>query len=196
MATPRIEIVVIAGFWSSPFASRGEDFKYVPVRGDRLDVSRYVPTPVDHSEVSDDASRVSLRSGLAQEVERLRASGKRVILIQDAPEFVFNPLQYKINSFIRIRRDLGTFLSSLGGVNTKDTSGRAPAYDDTREASILNDIAARYPEVRVYDLKTKLCGSSDCSFLSHGSLLYVDSNHLSRAGAEVALTDLTFNGIW
>ena len=101
-----------------------------------------------------------------------------MILIQDAPEFIFNPLQYEINGFIPIRRDLGTFLSSLGGVNTQDTSRRAPAYNDTPEASILNDIAARYPEVRVYDLKTKLCGNSDCSFLSHGSLLYVDSDHL------------------
>lgn len=195
LGDPRIEVVVIAGFWSGPFAVRDEDFKYVPVTGNRLDLSRYVPIRVDHSEISNDASRASLQSGLEYEVERLRASGKRVILMQDAPIYVFSPVRHEINSFIAARRHLANFLSSLGGVKIQGDSGRASPYDDTQEASILDHIAARYPDVRVYDLKTNLCGRHDCSFLSQGSLLYVDGNHLSRIGAEMALADLKFEAI-
>jgi hypothetical protein len=63
-------------------------------------------------------------------------------------------------------------------------------YSDGKESAIIDDVAARYPGVRIYDLKRALCDNGDCSFIRRGSLLYIDANHLSQAGAEMALGHL------
>ena len=176
---PRIDIVVIAGFWASPFSQPEEDFSYVRIQ----EASKSVPLEV---------SRENLQYGLEKEVEELRSSGKRIILMKDAAELDVNPVQYEIAKFIPARRRLGELLSPTYGLTSEYALGRANAYDDRAESSIIDVVATKYPDVHLYDLKKKLCAGADCAFVSRGSLLYIDSHHLSEAGAAMTLADLTF----
>jgi peptidoglycan/LPS O-acetylase OafA/YrhL len=194
-SNPRIELVIIAGYWSAPFSQREENFGYVLASGNHMGVSRYVPLPPHHTGVSYDASRENFQYGLEGEVEQLRAAGKRIILIKDAPEFDFNPVRYEIARFIPMRLNVGKIISSASGVVLQKASGRAPAYDDHEQRAIIDAIGARYSDLNIYDLKKNLCEDGECTFLSHGSLLYIDPNHLSRTGAEKALANLDLNGI-
>jgi peptidoglycan/LPS O-acetylase OafA/YrhL len=178
-SNPRIDIVVIAAFWSGPLSQPEENFGYVPTLG-------------SHTEVSYEVSLKNLQRGLENEVQQLRASGKRVVLMKDAPDLSFNPVQYEIARFIPLRRNLKELISPPPG--PEYASGRASAYDDCQESAIVDSIAAKYSDVRVYDLKKRLCEGGGCAFLSHGSLLYVDSNHLSQAGAEATLAGLDLDG--
>jgi peptidoglycan/LPS O-acetylase OafA/YrhL len=184
---PRVEVVVIAGFWSAPFSQREEDFRYVPVTK-RMDLSRYLPIP-HNSGVPDEASRKYLEYGLESEVEQLRTAGKRVLIIKDAPQFTFNPVRYTISRYIPIRRNLEKLLSP-GPKLIEYASGRAPVYDDFQESAVIDEIAARHSNVQVYDLREKLCDSRGCTFFSDDKLLYIDPNHLSQVGAEKALAGL------
>jgi len=183
-ANPRVEVVVMAGFWSGPFLQPEDGASFVPI-GD------------DHGKVSEDVSRNNLQEGLESEVEQLLASGKQVILMKDAPVLTFDPVRYEVATFIPMRRDLGKLLLPAPGLATARlyASGRATPYDDRPESAVIDYVAARNPPIRVYDLKKRLCDQGSCAFVDHESLMYLDSNHLSRLGAERALADLNLNSI-
>ncbi len=177
----QIDTVVIAGFWSGPSSQPDEHFSYVPVGRPATGTS-------------EEASLQSLQQGLEREVEQLRAAGKQVILLKDAPALTFNPVRYAIASFIPARRTLGqVFSPELGSGNTYASDGIS-LYGDREESEIIDSVAARYPGVRVYDLKKALCKNGNCSFIHGASLLYIDANHLSEAGAARALSTLNLRG--
>ena len=179
-SNPQIETVVVAGFWSGPSSQPDEGFSYLPTGSDRKGVS-------------EEASLQNLQHGLQGEVEQLRASGKQVVLLKDAPALTFNPVRYAIASFIPVRQTFGELFSPELGLARTYASDRISLYSDNKESAIIDNVAARYPGVRVYDLKSALCKNGHCSFMSDGSLLYIDANHLSQAGAERALANLKLN---
>jgi peptidoglycan/LPS O-acetylase OafA/YrhL len=180
-SNPQVAWVVMVGFWSGPSIQSEDGFSFVPTAG-------------AHGTISMEASRNNLKHGLESEVEELRASGKNVVLVKDAPVFTFNPVRYEIATFIPLRRTIGELLTpaSLDRMQSA-SSGRASPYDDSHESAIVDDIAVRDPNVQVYDLRQRLCERDDCLFLNRGSLLYIDSNHLSELGAETALADFDLN---
>jgi peptidoglycan/LPS O-acetylase OafA/YrhL len=180
-SNPQVELVVIAGFWSGPSLQSEDGLSFVRTAG-------------AHDTISMEVSRNNLKHGLESEVEELRASGKTVVLVKDAPVFTFNPVRYEIATFIPLRRTIGELLipASLDRVQPA-SSDRAPPYDDSQETAIVDDIAAHISSVQVYDLRKRLCERDDCLFLNRGSLLYIDSNHLSELGADTALADFDFN---
>jgi peptidoglycan/LPS O-acetylase OafA/YrhL len=171
---PQIQTVVMAGFWSGPSSQPDEGFSYVPLGS-------------GHEGVPEEESLKNLRQGLEGEVGQLRASGKQVILLKDDPALTFNPLRYEIATTIPLRRNLGQLFAPELKVDRTYASEGTSLYSDGKESAIIDDVAARHPGVRVYDLKRALCDNGDCSFIRRGSLLYVDANHLSQAGAEMAL---------
>jgi peptidoglycan/LPS O-acetylase OafA/YrhL len=175
-AHPQIQTVILASFWSSPFISRDDGYSYVS-------------TSAASTAVSTSDSRENLQRGLDAEVAQLQLAHKRVILLKDAPILPFDPVRYQIANFIPLRHVLSGFLSPAPSVHLS-ASGRASAYDDTQESSIIDSVAARNPAIRVYDLRKNLCHQGECLVLSHGSLEYIDSNHLSEMGAAIALADL------
>ena len=181
-SSPQIKTVVVAGFWGGPSSQPDEGFSYVPAAG-------------DPKRVSDEASLKNLQQGLANEVEQLRASGKQVVLLKDAPALTFNPVRYEIASLIPLRRTLGGIFAPEMRADHTYASDGVSLHDDSAESAIIDRIASRDSGVRAYDLKRALCENGNCSFMSEGTLLYIDANHLSQAGAERALAGLELNGI-
>jgi peptidoglycan/LPS O-acetylase OafA/YrhL len=175
-AHPEIHTVVLASFWSGPFISPDDGYSYVS--------TSFAPTTIS---VSD--SRKNLQRGLNAEVAQLQLARKQVILLKDAPVLTFDPVRNQIANFIPLRHALSGLLSPTPAVQLS-ASGRTFPYDDSQESSIIDSVAARSPGIRVYDLRKNLCQRGECLVLSHGSLEYIDSNHLSEMGAATALADL------
>ncbi len=181
-ASPQIRTVVVAGFWAGPSSQPDEGFSYVSVGGDT-------------KRVSEEASLKNLERGLESEVEQLRALGKQVVLVKDAPALTFNPVRYEIARFIPLRRALGGIFSPDMRSDLTYASSGGSLYDDSAESASIDTIATRRPGVRAYDLQRALCANGTCSFISDGTLLYIDANHLSQAGAERALAGLELSGM-
>jgi peptidoglycan/LPS O-acetylase OafA/YrhL len=179
-SNPQIHTVVMAGFWSGPSSQPDEGFSYVPI-------SR------SNRGVAEQESLKNLQEGLKAEVGQLRASGKGVILLKDAPALDFNPSRYEIATLIPLRRHLGQLFAPELKVDRTHASQATSVYSDRKESAIIDDVAGQYPGVRVFDLKKALCDNGACAFIRDGSLLYVDANHLSQAGAETALGRLDLN---
>ncbi len=92
LADARVEVVVLAGYWSAPEKRDGE-------RG-------YVRVP--HDDPSDSGLDL-LRSGLTAIIGQLTAAHKRVIVLQDVPDMGIDPLKIALDEYIPARR----FVSNL-----------------------------------------------------------------------------------
>ena len=67
----------------------------------------------------------------------------------------------------------------------------APATEaDEQSRSVIAKVAADRPEVHLIDLRAPLCGASGCRFAMGDQALYVDWDHLSPLGAQIALAGL------
>jgi peptidoglycan/LPS O-acetylase OafA/YrhL len=182
-ADHRIRIVVLAASWAAPFNRTWMDGWLTP------DHAPQSATP------SLEASRQLFTESLAATIRALQASGKRVIVIEDTPNYDFDPMLRVRTAHIPIRRTLAHW---LGDEDTTDWGVAPPVAEPSIPLSIslLEETAAHLPGVLLLDPKPALCASStQCAYRDGDNLLFIDSSHLSPEGARRAFRDLRLSMI-
>lgn len=166
----RIRTVILAGRWSDPFL----DGNVEPLLNAGLSRAHRRP-PLS-------AERNVFVDALSKSIEALEAAGKRVVLVEDVPNFDFDPLCSLRTTQIPIRRMLASWM-------TQDnyTPGLAHAsFVDAAERSdeALKAVHIRFQNVSLIDLRPMFCdGSGMCAYMNGGRLLYSDGQHLTTDGA-------------
>jgi len=173
----QIRTVVLAGRWQDPFLDE-------------------VPEPL----LARDEQRLSTPQPLAEENKRfvaglsatiaaIEAAGKHVVLIDDVPNFDFDPLYRTRTDAIPARRVLASWMKE-----TSMPAGRAPAsFRDAaaRSEQALTRVYTDDRNVSVIDLQSMFCDKNGmCAYMEQGTLLYADSQHLTDAGAFFALRNV------
>jgi len=167
VSDPRIDTVVVSSYWGAALQGAGE---------------RYAPTPGSGVQPTDSAT--GLERGLTLLLDRLHAAGKRVLLVEDAPQFTFDPVRRAESRFMPLRR---AYLMRVHGFGDADFSSAPVAALAADPSLAIVDRAARRDGVGVYDPHPRLCDAASCRFLDADGLLYVDPQHLSPAGAKLVL---------
>jgi peptidoglycan/LPS O-acetylase OafA/YrhL len=179
-ANKDIRIVVLAGYWATPF-HRQPSPVWLVTDGQ---AGKQVPTL--------DATRSLYIQGLTASIQRLQSAGKQVIVIQDAPEFDFDPYLRVKTTLIPARRVLASW---LGGQDANDP-GVAPLSDqDNRRMStdVINRAVAAVAGAEFVDITTAFCNSQNlCMYRDRDQLLYGDTMHISRYGSFFALRDFHY----
>ena len=170
----RIRTVILAGRWSDPFL----DGNVEPLLNASLAGAQRRPPPSAENNLFVDA--------LSKNISALEGAGKRVVLVEDVPNFDFDPLCSLRTTQIPIRRMLASWMTQ-----GKTTPGLAQAsFVDAVEQSdeALETVHSRFQNAELIDLKPKFCdGKGMCSYMDGGRLLYSDGQHLTALGAFYAL---------
>jgi peptidoglycan/LPS O-acetylase OafA/YrhL len=174
----RIQVVILAAAWAAPLYRTWMDGWL------SADLARepQVPSP-------ETTRRLYLQS-LTASIHALEDAGKQVIVLEDTPNFDFDPMLKVRTARIPARRALTRWLGIQGD---PDPGIALPAGDASIVASVsvLEEAAAHLPGVALLDPKPTLCQSStQCAYRDGESLLFIDSSHLSPDGARRALRDL------
>ena len=148
----------------------------------------YVPDHFDRSPSAQSAEQnaANLKAGVQSEIAALEADGKRVVLVDDFPEFSFDPVESVRYRQIPLRRALNKFLLSDEPEQWQSTSQDAsleliPAKRAT--SAEFADIAKADPNLSLVSLKDDFCRSGRCYFANKTDLYYFDGDHLSDVGA-------------
>jgi hypothetical protein len=124
---------------------------------------------------------------LRRTAERFSQAGKIVVILGDVPRFRFNPIRQAIASYLPARE----FVSSTLFPEFRLQNGWAPYSSvvlngGSTEHLVAN--AAASGGAMYLGVQNALCGPSGCRVSSaNGDLYYIDTQHLSRAGAEFVL---------
>jgi peptidoglycan/LPS O-acetylase OafA/YrhL len=174
----RIRIVILAGDWAGCLDRTWE-------RGWlTADIAQASAMP------SLDAVRTLFIESLRALIETLRAAGKIVLVLEDIPNFDFDPLDRVRTARIRARGILAGWL----GVEDAGDSGFAPngvASADALAVTTLRQAVPSEDGVELIDLKPALCSAPDhCAYRDEDRLLYADSGHLTLYGARYAVRNL------
>ena len=173
-----VHTVFLAGFWSLLF----------PVQNG---CSSSQTSSQAQNVSSTDRERYALLSNQIDSViTRLEAAHKIVYLVQDSPHFSFNPMRFMRTELIEPRRELANI---LGDDSQQYLNGMAPDCSlpgDSEARELILNAASRDSRVRVVDLYSALCNASTCRFTSGDQVLFIDNNHLSLRGAQIALSGL------
>lgn len=170
---PSVRIVIMTAYWAGP----------------EIDHVAYVTANQVGTVPSEEVSEANLERGLNDTLARLRAAGKKVIIVQDVPVFTFDPVRRTISEYIPVRRYIGQKLfgwQATEGVAAKEETYIGPQLTSAR---ILQKIAAAH-RVAVFDPEINLCAEEECRFLQDKNLLYGDKQHVTRLGARLALIGL------
>ena len=119
-------------------------------------------------------------SGLQTAVARLRGAGLRVLILADVP-------QYPTDAWSCVARRGWT------ACNRPRAQADAARRD---ELAALHRIAASDPGVRLFDPIDSLCSAAVCSPVRGEALVYRDTNHLTRAGADIVVRDMARDLEW
>ena len=178
---PHIQMVVLSGAWA---ACLHRDWANGWLVSDTMR-QRELPTL--------DATKKLFVDSLAELIRTLQANRKHVIVIDDFPNFDFDPLEKFRISSIPARRTLGNWLGNSRAVDSGfarpgDLSG--DSFIAPLATSLLQQTLAGAPQATLVNLKTKLCnGYGDCIYHNETQLFYVDDSHISPSGAFYALRD-------
>jgi len=174
----RIRVVILAAAWAAPLYRTWMDGWL------SADVAREPQVP------SPEATRRLYLESLTTSIRALEDAGKQVIVLEDTPNFDFDPMLKVRTARIPARRALARWL----GIQGDPDPGIALPADDASIAasvSVLEEAAAHLLGVALFDPKPTLCRSStECAYRDGESLLFIDSSHLSPDGARRALRDL------
>ena len=111
-----------------------------------------------------------LENALGPLIDALEQAGKKVYLIDDIPQFSFDPQRCKF------QRPL-----------TQSTKCDAPIAEfQAQRQSYLGDwmqVIKRHPEVAWVDLSRLMCNDQTCGMARDGQVLYRDNNHLNIPGS-------------
>ena len=127
-----------------------------------------------------DAKRHSLQSGLKSTVEQLRASGHRVILVQDVPYFA-SPYASDPHQF--------SVLQIASGENLGTQMPRSFADQNQQAARDAIDAVGEKTGATVVDLRDHFCPKNLCTTQLGATYLYRDDGHIS-VGATRELSPL------
>jgi len=171
----RIQIVILTSAWAGLFYRTWADGW---LTGNPAQ-ARQAPAP-------DEVNRLFV-AALTATIERLQAAGKQVIVIGDTPFFAVDPLWRVESQSIPARRSVAAWLRVP---DAADTGFAAPVTDPNvaLATSLVEESVAGVRDVQLVNLKSTLCPEPvRCAYRDGDTLLYVDSNHLSAAGARYAL---------
>ncbi len=132
-----------------------------------------------------------LKVGLQNEVTALTAVHKHVIVIEDVPEFPYDPVQGVRAQNIPLRRVINRLLLSHQpeqGNGASEKRSTVVSVSAEKAASLLAEVKSDNPGLILIDPKQVLCQKDRCYYANGSTLYYVDSIHLSRAGAEKVTT--------
>lgn len=175
--TPSVRVVFVSGYWSRPFAIDGKNGGYL------LDQQHHFPT--DRGK-----NWRSAELGLNEMVDQLERAGKKVYLIQETPVFSFDVMIHVLDRVIWFRRVLANLPSSP---ELQYVGGVAPELDSEEAAAarmMVSRVAAAHPNTRLIESWKPFCGPAGCRFAQDGQPLFLDRDHLSTLGAQIALGDL------
>jgi peptidoglycan/LPS O-acetylase OafA/YrhL len=178
-----VRAVVLAGYWSLLFAPMS------PCSVGQEPLARWQVSAKDKEQYA------FLATQLDTLLDSIEKAGKIVYLVQDNPHFSFDPMRLMRTEVIEPRRALA---GMLGDDPNSYIGGKAPecnSVEDLDARKLIFDGAARHPKVRLVDLHNALCSLSACEFALRDEILFMDNNHLSLRGAQVALQGLDFSGM-
>jgi peptidoglycan/LPS O-acetylase OafA/YrhL len=174
----RIRIVILAGDWAGCL--------------DRTWERGWLTADPAHANAmpSLDAVRALFLSSLRAQVETLRAAGKTVLVLEDIPNFDFDPLERVRSARIPARGILAAWL----GVEDGGDPGFAVNGIASADALAVATLRLAVPSENgagLIDLKPALCNSAGhCAYRDGDRLLYADSGHLTPYGAHYAVRNL------
>ena len=174
-----ITVVVLMASWEAPLNRNWMDGWLTA----DLAHQAIVPTPETEHQV--------YLAALTSTVHALEASGKLVILIEDTPNFGFDPMMRVRTSSIPARRELAKWMGS----QSSDSGVSHPAGDPSIPVAValMQEASAQLPGVPLYDLKPAFCETpTRCTYRDGDTLLFADSTHLTSEGAARAVRTIRF----
>jgi peptidoglycan/LPS O-acetylase OafA/YrhL len=135
---------------------------------------------------SADQNAANLKVGVKSEIAALETEGKRVVLVDDFPEFSFDPVESIRYRQMPLRRALNRLFLSDEPEQWQSTSQDAALelIPAKRAASAgFADIAKSDPRLSLVTLKDDFCRGGRCYFANQADLYYFDGDHLSDVGA-------------
>ena len=178
----RVKAVILTAAWSAPLNRNWMD--------------GWLTTDTSHTSTAPSLTETQqlYLTALTRTAQQLQASGKQVILIADTPSFPFDPLLRLRIASIPARRALAALLGSPVSLTTTAT----PNADSETQlaASILQQAAAANPKLTLFNPTPNLCSTpQSCAWQditqNTSTLLYLDSAHVTAAGATRALRSFT-----
>jgi hypothetical protein len=115
----------------------------------------------------------SMRRALERTVERLLRSDKTVWLLLQVPE-----LDFHVEECIGRPVSFGNRIRTPCAVPKTEVVERQAAY-----RQIVSGVQRKYPALHIFDPLPSLCDERWCYAIVDHSLMYLDNNHLSRAGS-------------
>ena len=170
----RVKIVILTGIWGAPYHADSPD----PLVTD-FQLS-------DNNQYGNAVRNAFVQSLSASVIPLLGNERRRVIVLDDVPNFAFDPLLRYRTARIPARHAIANWISD----NNND-AGVAPA--DFRSAAdtaaeLMNESIAKLSGVRIVELRSSLCNSRNlCAYMQGDQLLYADQHHLTYEGAQYAL---------
>jgi peptidoglycan/LPS O-acetylase OafA/YrhL len=178
---PRIRVVVMAGRWADPF----RDGNIYPLVSDLVQERELSST---------DSVRGAFVQSLALSIRTLQEAGKKVIVVDDVPNFNFDPLLRFRSAQIPARHLMAVWL----GAGIGDQGLAPPAFLPAASMStkLLSQTQEKLSGVELIDLKSKFCNSQNlCAYIDGDRLLYSDSHHVTPDGARYALQRFRLPGM-
>jgi peptidoglycan/LPS O-acetylase OafA/YrhL len=125
---------------------------------------------------------------LAAQIQTLRNGGKNVIVLEDVPNFNFDPILRVRAEHIPARAALAKALQFGPEIDPGFAPNNGDASANAVTANSLHQAAPPQAGVALIDLKPAFCTNSNhCLYRDGGRLLYFDSGHLTAYGANFAL---------
>lgn len=178
----RVRVVVLAGAW----------LDVLPHPSDRWltleSASRLItPTP--------DATRAMFMHSLEATIQNLQQAGKKVIVVEDVPNFDFDPLLRFRTSQIPVRHALAALLGSpYASDRGVAPNSEAPSFAVVNAQ--LKLVLDGFSGVSLINLEPALChADGQCIYRNGDSVFYYDHEHLTADGARFALRAFHFPGL-
>lgn len=175
-ADPAVKVVVLHAFWQAPFDPLSDDGKLV--RQGQDPTQRLSPAQLSNLFVD----------ALCDTIQKLQAKQKRVIVVGDFPEFQVDSAWRVRTAEIPIRDKV---VSILLRAQTFDPGYDSPSDNDAEQKKsrqILKETIESIPGATFWDIRPAFCPrGTTCIYRDGASPFYLDSNHLSLAGALYAL---------
>lgn len=163
-----IQIVILSGYWEASIVERTE------AQGYQSTDRQFAYTKQN--------GLMLLRDGLSGTLDELVRTGKKVIFVEDVPRFAFDPIKNVVTTGIPFRRMTAEVLGGLastGDVSSFLVQADRDVLDVVRK---VTDMAAK-ESVTLYSPVGQLCAGTTCRFKDGDKPFFIDSQHLSNAGA-------------
>jgi peptidoglycan/LPS O-acetylase OafA/YrhL len=174
----RIRIVIMTGRWAAPF----HDHDIVPLVTSNLHESN-TQYP--------DVIRNTFVESLSASILPLRNAGRHVIVLDDVPNFDFDPLLRYRTARIPARHTLAVWMRA--GADDKGLAPAAFTSAAKTTTTLFDHTFERLSGVEIVELKSVLCNSHNlCAYMDGNQLLYADQHHVTTEGAQYVLRDFHF----